>query len=69
MSCKVKKIIEDLIHNYDCRPKRILIRLNRRRYRRKIDVMPTYEQIANYINNRRRAIGDNNDIDKLKSYL
>ena len=28
--------------------------------------MPTYDQIANYFNNRRRAIGDNNDTDKLK---
>ena len=31
--------------------------------------MPTYNQIADYINNRRKALGDNNDIDALKEFV
>ena len=31
--------------------------------------MPTYNQIADYINNRRKALGDNNDIDVLKEFV
>ena len=31
--------------------------------------MPTYNQIADYINNRRKALSDNNDIDALKKFV
>ena len=31
--------------------------------------MPTYEQIKNYVSNRRRAIGDSNDIENFKNYI
>ena len=31
--------------------------------------MPTYNHIADYINNRLKALGDNNDIDALKRFV
>ena len=58
-----------MIHNYDARPKRIFIRLNRKKYRKRLDIMPTYEQIVSYVSNRRRTIGHNNDIEKLKDFI
>ena len=31
--------------------------------------MPTYQQIKSYIDNRRRRIGENNDLEQLKAYI
>ena len=31
--------------------------------------MPTYQQIKSYIENRRRRIGDNNNLEQLKAYI
>ena len=56
-----------LIEN--CRPKRIQARLNHRKFISKVDNMPSYEQIRNYIYNRKKLIGDNNDIDQLRDHL
>ena len=60
MSDKVKKFVDELICNYDSRPQRI--RLNRKNYKKKIDFMPTYRQIASFLNNRRKTLGEKNDI-------
>ena len=65
----VKEIIEDLIHNYDNKPKRLHIRLHKKHILPKVDIMPSLKQVQDYIKNRRAAIGDNNNIDELKEFL
>jgi hypothetical protein len=69
MSKTVKEIIEGLIYNYNARPQRIHIRLNRPNVKQHIDRSPTLKQIQDYINNRRAQIGDQNNLDELESYV
>ena len=64
----VKDIIEELIHLYDARPKRIFISLQQPKFTERIDSMPTLYQIQNYIRNRRRLNGDINDLDQLMEF-
>ena len=61
----VKDKIEDLIYNYDTRPKRIHIKLEKLKLKNKIEIerMPTLVQRQDYINNRRRKICDENNLD------
>ena len=44
MSSSVKLLIEKLIYNYDSRPKHIHIKLNKNKYKKKLDLMPTLRQ-------------------------
>jgi hypothetical protein len=66
----VKDKIEDLIYNYDTRPKRIHIKLEKLKLKNKIEIerMPTLVQRQDYINNRRRKICDENNLDDFKEY-
>ena len=41
----VREIIEDLIHNYDNKPKRLHIRLHKKHILPKVDIMPSLKQI------------------------
>jgi hypothetical protein len=53
---KVKQAIEDIINDYDAKPKRIFIRLTTKdKYKDIIDIKPTLLQIQNYINYRRQT--------------
>ena len=45
LSEKVKEIVEDLIFNYESKPKRIQIKLQKKKFKPKIDFMPTLKQI------------------------
>jgi hypothetical protein len=65
----VKELIEDVISEYECKPKRIHIKLSNSKYFKYVDVMPELEQIQTYIRYRRKQIGDNNDLDQLASYV
>ena len=69
MSDVVKDLVDDLIYNYDSRPKRIHIRLNKKNYKNKVDFMPTLRQVQDYIANRRKKIGDNNNLEELEKYV
>ena len=48
---------------------RIYRKLHLKKYRNLIDIMPKLNQIQTYIKTRRKAVGNNNDIDELKKYL
>jgi hypothetical protein len=50
---QVKELLEDLIINYDSKPKRIHIRLNKKKFKKQVDVMPNLKQIQDYLKNRR----------------
>ncbi|CAF1023345.1 unnamed protein product [Brachionus calyciflorus] len=65
---KAEEIVEDLIYNYDSKPKLIHVRM-KKKYKHKIDYMPTLEQVQHYIKNRRNCISENNKIDELKPIL
>jgi hypothetical protein len=65
----VKLVVNDLIENYDCRPKKVLEKLSLKRYRNQVDIMPTIEQVRTYIKNQRKQAGDINDLDKLGEYM
>ena len=71
ISPSVKEKIEDLIFNYDSRPKRLLLKLEKLRRKNKFqfDHMPTLQQVQDYINNRRRRIGDENNLDDLQKFV
>ena len=66
ISQMVKEKLEDLICNYDTRPKRLHLKLEKLNGKKKIEIdhMPTLKQIQDYINNRRRKIGDNNNLEE-----
>jgi hypothetical protein len=64
-----KEAIEDLINNYDTWPHRIHIRLNRPNIKATIDKMPKLKQVQDYINNRKRRIGDHNNLDELEEFV
>ena len=66
---KVKELIEELINEYECKPKKIHIKLASSKYFNEVDVMPELEQIQSYIRYRRKLIGDNNDLDHLSEYI
>jgi hypothetical protein len=70
ISPSVKEKLEDLIFNYDSRPKRLHIKLNKLKRNKKFefDYMPTLKQIQSFINNRRQKIGDENNLDDLKTF-
>jgi hypothetical protein len=58
---KVKQANEDIINDYDAKPKRIFIRLTTKdKYKDIIDIKPTLLEIQNYINYRRGQIGNKN---------
>lgn len=48
LSETVKELVEELIHNYDCKPKRIHFRLNRQEYIERVDHMPSLKLIMWY---------------------
>ena len=60
-----------LIFNYDARPKRLHIKLNKLKRNKKFefDYMPTLKQIQDFINNRKKKIGDENNLDELKTFV
>ena len=39
------------------------------KYQSKVDVMPSYEQIKNYIRYRREQSGNTNSLDQVKTYM
>jgi hypothetical protein len=71
ISENVKEILEDLIYNYDSRPIRLHIQLEKLKRTNKVEIdrMPTLKQVQNYVNNRRRRLGDYNNIDELKKIV
>jgi len=49
LSEKVKELIEDVINDYDSKPKRLFIRLStKKKYKKQIDIQPTLVQIQNF---------------------
>ena len=52
LSDTVKELVEDFIHNDCYRPKRIHVKLAKKKYRKKFDIMPTLTQIQDYIKNK-----------------
>ena len=66
----VKEKLEDLIFNYDSRPKRLHLKLEklRRNKKFKIDHMPTLQQVQDFINNRRKRVGDENNLGDLQKF-
>ena len=60
-----------LIFNYDARPKRLHIKLNKLKRNKKFefDYMPTLKQIQDFINNRKKKIGDENNLDELETFV
>ncbi len=70
LSEKFKQAIEDIVNDYDAKPKRIFIRLTTKdKYKDIIDIKPTLLQIQNYINYRRGQIGNNNYIPDIKNFV
>jgi hypothetical protein len=67
----VKEKLEDLICNYDSRPLRLHVKLEKLKRKQKIEIdhMPTLKQIQDFVSNRRRKIGDYNNMDELKSFI
>ena len=66
---KVKELIDEIVENYDSRPKMIYNKLQLNMFKNSIDVMPSYEQVVNYIGNMWRTMGDTNDIDKVEQLV
>ena len=66
----VKEKIEDLIFSYDSRPKRLHVKLQKLRRKKKFvfDHMPTLKQIQDFISNRKKKIGDENNLDELQKF-
>ena len=65
----VKEIVEEIIHDYDAKPKRIFIRLTtKKKYKYKIDFRPMLSQVQTYISYRRRQVSNNNSISEIKSF-
>jgi len=69
MSTVVKELVEDIIYNHDCKPKKIHIKLGSESYFSQVDVMPDLSQIQSYVRYRRKQMGDNNVLDQLKVYI
>ena len=69
ISAKVKEIIEEIVKDYDARPKKIHVKLNKKKYQEIIDVMPSLQQIQTYIKNFRKESGNNNDLNEIKKLV
>jgi hypothetical protein len=67
----VKEKLEDLICNYDSRPLRLHVKLEKLKRKQKIEIdhMPTLKQIQDFVSNRRRKIVDYNNMEELKSLI
>jgi hypothetical protein len=67
----VKEKLEDLIFNYDSRPHRLHLKLNKLKEKKKIDIdhMPTLKQVQDFISNRKKRIGDSNNMEDLKAFI
>ena len=69
ISTQTKDVIEEIIHEFDCKPKNIHLKLLKPLYKSRIDIYPDLSQIQNYIKYRRYKMGDNNRIDDLNEYV
>ena len=71
ISASVKEKIEELICTFDSRPKRLHVKLQKLKSKNKFnfDHMPTLKQIQDYINNRKKKIGDDNNLNELKTFV
>ena len=67
ISPSVKELIEDIINNYDNRPKRVHIKLQSIKSR--VDRMPSLKQVQDFIKNRRKRIGDDNNVEHLNEAI
>ena len=47
-----KGMVEEIISNHAHKPKHIHVRLEHNQYKRILDIMPTLEQVQNFIANR-----------------
>ena len=68
ISSKTKEVFENMNNEFDCKPKRIHIRLQRIDYESLVDVIPTLLQLQNYISNRRKDLGNENDVSEFSKY-
>jgi hypothetical protein len=68
----VKDTIDEILYNYDCRPKRILVRLHSftqsEKNKHKVDILPTLLQVQCHIKCLRAANGNVNGLDEFKEY-
>jgi hypothetical protein len=67
---EIKEYIDNIIYeNNICEPKKIHIRLHSSQYKPSITIMPTLNQIQNYINYKRKQIGNANDMSLVSQYV
>ncbi|CAF1102051.1 unnamed protein product [Brachionus calyciflorus] len=65
----VKELVETLIGDYNIRPFKIWMKLQKSKYADKIDVMPTLIQIQTYIKYRRQKLGDTHNLSEIKEAI